>query len=192
MRFHVLPLVLAVWCAGCQNGGTIPKGLAGQSAGALAPGDVVRFSFPGTPELNQAQKVRADGKITAPLVGEFQAGGKRLGDLQEELSGRLKSQLKNTEVVVTLESSAIPVYVTGAVNRPGKIVLERPMTVLEAIMEAGGGSNLANLKKVVVIRNAQGRHYTQTFDLSPSFKGRSASAFYLRPYDMIHIPERFF
>lgn len=189
--------MLAGFCVllslGCQQSNeTLPKQLLGQTTGALAPGDVVKIMFPGALDLNQSQKVRADGKISLPLAGEVMASGKRLGAFQEELSRIYKPLLKNTEVLVVLESSAIPVYVSGAVNRPGKIVLDRPMTVLEAIMEAGGASNLGNLRKVVVIRNANGRHYTQAFDLSPTLKGQATGAFYLRAYDMVYVPERFF
>ena len=145
----------------------------------------------GAPELNQSQKVRADGKISLPLIGEIDAAGKRLGEFQEELAVRYKPHLKNTEVILALEASEIAVYVSGAVNKPGKIPLTRPMTVLEAIMEAGGLSDMGSPKRVVLIRNKDGRHNTQTFDLSPALKGLPTSAFYLQPYDMIFVPNGF-
>ena len=188
----ILATLVVLSCGGCQGKGTLPKQSFAQMPGALAAGDVVKLSFPGAPELNQTQKVRADGKISLPLIGEVVVSGKRLGEFQTELSRLYKSQLKNTEVVVGLESSVIPVYVTGAVNNPGKVVLDRPMTVLEAIMEAGGPSNLGDMKKVVVIRNSNSRHYTQTFDLSAPLKGQPTGVFYLKAYDMINVAERFF
>lgn len=178
--------------SGCQTATSLPKQLVGQVSGTLAPGDVLKLSFSGAPDLNQLQKIRSDGKVSLPQIGQVQAAGKKLGEFQDDLSRLYKPKLTNTEVVVALESSSIPVYVSGAVNRPGKIVLERPMTVLEAIMEAGGPSNLGSLKKVVVIRNSGGKHFTQTFDLSPALRGQATEAFYLRPYDMINVPERFF
>lgn len=186
--------LMAIALTGCQTpqGEMPPQARADKAPGALAAGDVVKVTFPGAPELNQSQKVRADGKVSLPLIGEVEAVGKRLGDFQAELARLYKPQLKNSEVVVALEASAIPVYVSGAVNKPGKIVLDRPMTVLEGIMEAGGISNLGSLTKVVVIRNANGKHFTQTLNLSPALNGRTTNAFYLRPYDMIVVPERFF
>lgn len=185
-----IPLLLGF--SGCQGTAIIPKQAIGETLGALAAGDIVKLSFPGAPELNQSQKIRADGKISLPLIGEADAVGKKLGEFQEELSRRYRPHLRNTDVVIALEASAIPVYVSGAVNKPGKIYLDRPMTVLEAIMEAGGLSNVGDLNKVVLIRNTNGRHNTQTFDLSPALKGRPTDAFYLRAYDMIYVPERFF
>jgi len=191
----LLPLLvlLVALHSGCQTPQSpLPNPPTGPSHGALAPGDVVKLTFPGAPELNQSQKLPADGKISLPFVGEIQASGKSLKQLQVELSGLYKSQLKNTDVLLVLESSTIPVYVSGAVGKPGKILLDRPMTVLEAIMEAGGATNMANLGRVVVIRNANGRHETQTFDLKGTLKGRSAETFELRAYDMVYVPERFF
>lgn len=188
----VLSVILLVLSSGCQSTSSLPKQLVGQVPGLLAPGDVLKIAFPGAPELSQVQKIRSDGKVSLPQIGQVNAGGKRLGTFQDELSRLYKSKLTNTEVVVSLESSAIPVYVSGAVNIPGKVILDRPMTVLEAIMEAGGPSNLANVKKVIVVRNANGKHYTEAFDLSPPLRGQTTGVFYLRPYDMIIVPERFF
>jgi polysaccharide biosynthesis/export protein len=176
--------------SGCEtpSKGPYPKQSISQTPGALAPGDVIKISFPGAPELNQLQKVRADGKISLPTLGETSVSGKRLGDLQKELTRRYESEIKNSEVVVTLEFSAIPIYVSGTVKSPGKIVLDRPMTVLEAIMEAGGFGDFAKTKKVVVIRNVNGRHMTYVLDLTPALQGKPSEAFYLKAYDAIYVP----
>ncbi len=174
---------------GCQNGGMLPNPAGAFTPGILAAGDIVKLSFTGAPEMNQAQKIRSDGKISLPLIGEVQAAGKKLSALQDELTGLYKPQLKVPEVVVTLESSTISVNVTGEVLKPGKIALDRPLTLLEAIMEAGGVTMEGSLKNVLVIRNVDGKQYTQYFDLSPAFRGKTTSSFYLRPYDMIVVPE---
>jgi polysaccharide export outer membrane protein len=155
-------------------------------------GDVLRLTFPGAQEWNQIQKVRSDGKISLPMVGEITAAGKRVGTLQEELKDLYQNKLQNKEVLVSLESTSIPVYVSGAVGKPGKIVLDRNMTVLEAIMEASGFTPRANPGRVVLVRQADGKHLTRTFDLRPALKGSPSEAFYLKPYDVIVVPESFF
>lgn len=185
-------ILLMLGCAGCESPGKIPRQLQTSESGTLAPGDVLRFSFPSNPELNQSQKIQADGKVSLPLIGVVSAGGKRLGRFQDEVQELYKSQIKNNAVAVSLDSSSVPVYVTGAVARPGKVILERPLTVLEAIMEAGGTTNIGTLKGVVLIRNSNGQHYTQSFDLSPTLKGQKANAFFVKPYDIVYVPERFF
>ena len=187
--FAILGLFLSV---GCETpvGHSIPKEWVGQTPGALAPGDVVKLSFPGAPELSQSQKIRADGKISLPLLGEVDAAGKRLGQFEDELAGLYKSQLKNNEVIVALESSGIPIYVSGAVLKPGKVMLDRKMTVLEAIMESGGFvAGSADPRKVVVIRNTNGQQLTQVLDLSPALRGKATTAFYVKAYDAIYVPK---
>lgn len=191
----LVPLVGAAVISACssyQTSSTIPKNLSRSEPGALAPGDIVKVTFPGAADMNTTAKVSADGKLNLPLIGEVAAAGKRLGSFQEEVDNLYKPQLTNNLVAVSLDASSLPVYVTGAVTHPGKIILERPMTVLEAIMEAGGTSDLGSLKGVVVIRSGNGEHFSQAFDLSPTLKGRTAQAFYVKAYDTVYVPERLF
>jgi protein involved in polysaccharide export with SLBB domain len=182
--FSVLLLI------GCQSSKpNAPLPLA-QAPSALTVGDVVKITFPAAPELNQSQKIGTDGTLSLPLVGQVHAAGKTPGELQSELSNLYKSQLQDSETVVTVESKAIPVVVSGAVQKPGKIVFERPATVLEAIMEAGGFTPEADLKKVTVIRIVKGQHQTQLFDLRPILRGKTMGATYVSGGDVIYVPER--
>lgn len=190
------PLVaslLALLCNGCRAPqSSIPPRLVGRAPTTLAIGDVVKFTYPGAQEYNHIQKVRTDGRVSLPLIGQVQAAGKNVGAFQEELVGRYATKLQNKEVIVSVESSAIPVYVSGAVTKPGRISLDRSMTVLEAVMEANGFTNRANPKRVVLIRQDGEHHYTKTIDLSRALRGERADAYYLKPYDVIYVPENFF
>lgn len=184
------------FCVGCDNTevNTLPPEarVARTSTGALAAGDVIRISFSGTPELNQVQAIDGSGRISLPLIGEVTAAGKQLKAFQDELSERYKSQLQNTQVIIAQEKSAIPVILSGAVQRPGKLILEEQTTALEAILQAGGATNIGNLKKVRIIRIVNGKHYTQVINLSPAMQGRPSSVFYVKYGDIIYVPERLF
>lgn len=184
-------LVLAfLLCASCQGTPKHTMPVVAETPNYLNAGDVVRITFPAAPELNQSQKVGTDGSLSLPLVGEVHAAGKSPHDLQGELANLYKPQLQDSEVVVTLETRAVPVVVSGAVAKPGKIVFERPATVLEAIMEAGGFTPEANLKKVSIIRIAKGEHYTQTLDMRPILRGQPTPAVYVANGDVIYVPEK--
>lgn len=189
--FTVMGVFLSLLCVGCQEAPppVVPKPAAGPAgAGLLAAGDVLKLVFPGAPEFNQLQKVRSDGRISLPLIGEVSVAGKTLGDFQAELAALYKSQLQRSEVVVSVEMSAVSVYVSGAVNKPGKILLDRPMTALEVIMEAGGfATDLANPKKVVVMRQENGQHQTFNLDYSPVLKGKPVQIFNVKAYDTIYV-----
>jgi polysaccharide biosynthesis/export protein len=186
-------LTLAV-CTGCRTieSETLPEKGGGQMPGVLGVGDVVKISFTGAPELNQAQKIPSDGKFSLPLIGDVYAQGKSLKQLQDELSARYKSQLQNSEVIVSLESIAIPVVISGEVQKPGKIIFERPATVLEAVMEAGGLTPYADLRRVSLIRLVNGQYHTQIFNLNPVLSGRPTAPTYVRAGDVIFVAQRLF
>src|SRR5205814_4694241 len=146
----------------------------------LAPGDVVKLTFSSAPELNQSQKVRADGKLSLPLIGEVDAAGKTVGQLQSDLIQLYKPQLKTPEVTVSLEGSVTTVTVSGAVAKPAKFTFERPTTVFQAIMEAGGPNAHGNLGRVRLHRIVNGVQRSQVFDLHGLLKGEGNKPFYVR------------
>jgi polysaccharide biosynthesis/export protein len=158
----------------------------------LSAGDTIKITFGGAPELNQTQKIRADGKVGLPLVGEVRAAGKTLPALQHELILLYKPQLRNSELLVTLESGIGQVVVSGAVGKSGKIQFDRPTTVFQAIMEAGGISQYGTLKKVRLFRTVNGQQQSQVMDLTGMLKGRSSQAIYVRDGDVIFVPESAF
>ncbi len=157
----------------------------------LREGDQVTVSFPGAPTLNSgAQTIRRDGVITLPLVGEVTAAGKTPAQLEQELVKRYGDQLQTKEVNVAVVS-ALPIYVTGAVLRPGKISSDRPITALQAIMEVGIDYTKANLKAVRVVRNEGGKTEHHILNLKRVLRGTDSDQFMLKPADIVYVPERF-
>lgn len=158
----------------------------------IREGDVVRITFPGAANLNTAQLVRRDGKIEMPLLGELQAAGLSPAQLEKEILTRYGSQLLSKEVTVTVDSATYDVFVTGAVVKPGKVSTVRPMTALEAVMEAGGPDySRANLKEVTVVRQERGRSKNYRLNLRDVLDGKRSDAFYLKPSDIIYVREKF-
>jgi polysaccharide export outer membrane protein len=158
----------------------------------LHEGDAVRVTFPGATTLNTVQQIRRDGRITLPMIGEFKAVGLTPTEMEKELIKLYESQLQTKEIYVAVESSAFPVYVTGAVLRPGKIMSDRPINALQAIMEAGGFDyTKADLKSVKVIRHEGGQAKHYTINLKKVVQGSDPETFSLKPADIIYVPERF-
>jgi polysaccharide biosynthesis/export protein len=188
-----LAAIFAFFCAGCQSyhGETLPASASGEQPGVLAPGDTIKISFTTAPELNQSERIEPDGKVSLPMVGVVFAAGKSTTQLQKELTELYKTQLQNSDVIVTLESVAIPVVVSGEVQKPGKIIFERPATVLEAIMEAGGFTAYGDPKKVSVIRQINGVQHSQIVNLSPVLHGTPARVMYVNRGDVIYVRPRF-
>jgi len=159
----------------------------------LREGDTVKIDFPGSPNLDTTQQIRRDGKISLQLVGEVQASGLTPQELQDSLIKLYAPQIASKEITVSVESSTFPIFVTGAVVRPGKVLSDHPMTALEAVMESGGFDYAtANMRSVKIIRNENGvmKHYT--VNLKRVLDGdKDEAPFYLKPQDIIYVPERF-
>ena len=158
----------------------------------LSPGDVIKLSFPGASELSQTQKIKADGKVNLPMIGEVTASGKTLVNFQNELIRLYKPQLRNNDVLVTIESGIVNVVVSGYVAKPGKLTFDRPTTVFQAVMEAGGVSEYGNLGKVRLIRTENGQQRTRVLNLKSSISQNVANVEYVRDGDIIYVPQSLF
>lgn len=157
----------------------------------LGPGDVLDFKFFNTPELNDNQTVRPDGKVTLQLVGEVAVQGKTPEELRAELIKLYTPSLKNPEVVVIIRSlNERRVYIGGEVNKPGILPMPSRLTALEAILEAGGFKmETAKLQSVVVIRQREGKYRGTVIDLSGTLNGEEGLPLYLQPRDIVYVPE---
>jgi polysaccharide biosynthesis/export protein len=195
-----LPLLAAAVaifpCAASTSFAQEPSGRAAASTGTevqrLKEGDVVRITFPGAPNLDMTQQIRRDGRINLFIIGEMEVAGLTPTELEQELLKRYEGQLMSKEVIVSIVSSSFSVLVNGAVLRPGKVVADRPLSILEAIMEAGGfAPGTAKTKAVVVMRTEEGRIKRITLDLKKVLEGRDDEAYFLQPNDIVYVPTRF-
>ena len=192
---YAAALFLAAFVTGCETpvkSGAFPDQSGAPTKVTLAPGDVVRLTFSAAPELNQTQAIRGDGKINLPQVGEVAAAGKPIAQLQAEVAALYKPQLRNSEVLVTLESGITRVYMAGSLQRPGPLVLDRPTTLLQAVMQAGGPTPFSNMRRVQVIRLINGRQQSQVIDLRPTLAGQPTRPFYVRDGDIVTVPQTAF
>ncbi len=191
----LVSLLLATLVTGCQTASkpsALPAAAKHTEVIELREGDTVKVTFPGAPTLNTTQPVRRDGKIVMPLTGELSVVGLTPAKVEEEILKLYAAQLVTKQVSVTVESSTFPVYVTGATIRPGKILSDHPITVLEAIMEAGGFDYAkANLTKVTVIRTKGNTTQNFTVNLKDVLAGKPVKPFYLSPLDIVYVPEKF-
>ena len=157
---------------------------------ALAPGDTVEIKFYYTPELNETQTVRPDGKIALQLIGEVEVQGRNPAELRDKLLKLYASHLKDPEVAVTIRSfQNRRVFVGGQVMAPSIIEMPGKIHVLEAIMQAGGfDMREAEVRNIVVIRHRDGQRYGYSVNLKPALKGDETEPFFLEPQDIVYVP----
>lgn len=189
-----LAVAILTAVAGCQTPQTTAPAETAEHSDAiiLREGDVLKITFPGAPNLNDSQQIRRDGKIALSMVGEVVAAGLTPADLEKEILKLYSSQLVTKEVTVTVTSSSFPIFVTGAVIRPGKILSDHPISALEAIMEAGGFDyTKADLGHVRVVRTEKDGTKNYTLNLKEALQARQSTPFYLKPSDIVYVPEKF-
>src|SRR5438876_9296191 len=158
----------------------------------LSPGDVIKVSYADESVPDQTQKIRRDGKVSLPLIGEVTAAGKKVIDFQHELVRRYEGELENNEVLVTLENGLATVVVSGFANRPGRVTFDRPTTVYQAIMEAGGVSDYGSASSIHLTRIINGKQRTETINLQPTIHGRPTKPKYVQDGDVIYIARSWF
>jgi protein involved in polysaccharide export with SLBB domain len=157
----------------------------------LAPGDELEIKFYYTPELNITQTVRPDGNISLLLVGEVQVAGKTPAAVTDELLRWYKPHLKDPQIAVIIRSLYNrKIFVSGQVQKPGLIAMPASMTLMEALMEAGGFDFAeADEKNVVVIRQKGNIRVACKINMNPSLDGKTIhEPFYLQPKDVIFVP----
>lgn len=134
--------------------------------------------------------VRMDGKISLPLVQEIKAAGLTPLQLKEVLTRRLKEFIENPVVSVTVaEANSYKVYVSGQVKTPGVYRLRSETSVAQIIPMAGGFTDWANQKKILIIRNENGREKRMTVNYKKIMSGSGPdSNVILKAGDTIIVP----
>lgn len=161
-----------------------------QTETTLSPGDEVQVLYTYWPELDLAQTVRPDGKISLKMVGDVDAEGKTPEGLRNDLLGLYASKLKEPDITVVVSGlGSHRVFVSGEVLMPGMQPITGKLTLLEAIMQAGGfNKTSAKMSEVVVVRQHEGVQYARTFNVKNMLQNPQSEVVELQPYDVIFVP----
>ena len=133
---------------------TAPSTAAASTDYRLAAGDKLRIEVYKDDHLSQSLQIRPDGKITLPLLGDLPAAGRTSMELRDSIGTALKDYIANPVVtVIVVETTPQVVYVTGEVTKPGaQVLVNGRMSIVQAIAMAGGFTDFAKRKDVIVMR----------------------------------------
>jgi len=197
-----IPLVflgLLVGCAGTPSMVAAPATTEWVSPGYLiGPDDVVTVSVWQHPELGTTGPVRSDGKITVPLIGDVQAGGRTPMAVAGEIETSLAAIVRDARVSVLLTELHSHAYltrvrVTGAVRQPVSLPYRQGMTVLDALLEAGGPTDFAAAGGAALHRREGTASRSYPIALGAMLEGGDLSSNYdVRPGDVITVRQRSF
>ncbi len=157
----------------------------------IGPEDVLAILVWKEETLSQQVMVRSDGKISLPLIDEVQAAGLTPLKLKEILIEKFKKYVDNPLVTVMVrEARSFKVYVSGQVAKPGVFTLVGDITILQIIPMAGGFTEWANQRKILLIRQEQGRESRMTINYKKIISGEDVKAnVILKPGDTIIVPD---
>jgi len=208
----IVPVLLSTGCAGIQKkdaetkvyltntqhvevsrvrsvGPELQEQSAEQSY-VLQVGDILDVKLYYHPELNETVTIRPDGMISLQLIDEVRAAGLTPSELDHTITKRYVPFLEdpNTTVIVK-EFSNQKVYVGGEVNKPGLIPLTGNLHTIQAILQAGGKKDTAQMKNVIIVRYIGDTNAAAfSVDMTKVLKGEPDIL--LSPYDIVFVPKK--
>ncbi len=144
----------------------------------LGPGDVIAVRVQGQPEYSKDHlKVSPVGTIYLELLGEVAIAAMTIQQAKDYLAKELGEYLRDPKVTISLiEAMSAKIAILGEVLKPGVVVLARPMTLLDAISEAGGFANTGSKSNVELNRQrADGSRMSKRFNLKHILEGKAKS-----------------
>lgn len=174
----------------------LPRPAAGQESSGdytLGPKDLLEIRVLELPELNVERRVSDSGSIGLPLLGEMAVSGLTAADLRIRLEQLLTAKYVNRAnvSVVVKEFTNKPVSVLGAVLRPGSLAISGRWTLMTAITAAGGLTERAGRRILVLRRSDNG--LSDTLEIRTEDLFQSATALWnipIQPADVVNVVPR--
>ncbi len=184
----LLGLLVLLGLSGCAQGPLAPASAfeAAESRSIdeyrLGVADKVRVTVFGEEALSGEFVVSSNGKVSLPLIGETQAAGFTIAQLQEEIAASYRNGYLREPRVSAEVLNYRPFYILGEVERPGEYPYTNGLTVLNSVATAGGFTYRADTSRVF-IKRANG-------DSEESYPLTTVTR--VAPGDTIRIRERLF
>lgn len=164
----------------------------------IAVSDKIKVSVWNNPDLSEEVPVRPDGNISVPLVGDVRAAGREPQELARDIESRLSAFVRSPQVTVVLTSIESGEFlshirVTGAVQKNLSVPYRRGITVVDAIIDAGGVTEFAAANRAKLYRKVDGVVKTYNLRIRDIMeKADMTTNVPLAPGDVISVPEGLF
>lgn len=153
-------------------------------------GDIIEVQVWQEPDLSRTSKVRLDGKISLPLIGDVMAAKTTTSALDELLEKKFSEVITEPAVsVILVESRSRRYYVIGQVSQPGEFAIDYPVTILQAIARSGGFQEWAKKDEIKVVRREGDQEKFFRFDYDSFVKGNNLDQnIVIAPGDTVIVP----
>jgi polysaccharide export outer membrane protein len=198
LTFCLLAITGCATTSGSSDAPTINADAQAVSSYHIGVDDQLQVSVWHNPDLSVSVPVRPDGKITVPLIGDVDAGGKTPEEVASEVKNKLQAFVRDPQVAVILVELRSHEYlsrvrVTGSVRAPVSLPYRQGMTVLDAVLAAGGTTEFAAADRTELYRktgNATKAYGIHLDDILQ--KGQLSTNYPVQPGDVITVPQRAF
>lgn len=157
----------------------------------IGNGDILEIVTWKEPDFSREEiTVRLDGKISFPLLNDLDAAGKTPTQLKWDIENQLKDFVTDPNVTVSVSSGASKrFYILGEVVNTGEYPLVKNLTVLQAFAVAGGFTEWASKKEIILFRREGGEETVIRIDYRLIMKGKDFSQnVQIRADDTIIVP----
>jgi polysaccharide export outer membrane protein len=144
---------------------------------AIGSGDILEIVTWKEPDFTREQiLVRIDGKISFPLLGDVQAAGRTPLEINKDIEAGLKDYVDNPIVTVTVKNpESQKFYILGEVKKTGEYPIIKGLTVLQAFALAGGFTDWASKKEIILLRNEKGKNKVYSVNYKKIVKDKDFS-----------------
>jgi len=194
-------------------------GASGEREYLLRANDEIEIKLPAQPSLNEVVKLRPDGKIQLQLVGVIRAEGLSAEELSAELEKRYRTWVKKPSVAVLVRSvtsqsvrvgagfgraglaglqpevlvrsfQTPQVFVGGEVTRPGVLVFRPGLSLVQALIEAGGPAASGDATRLTLLRRGAD-NAVEVLDLgfTAALLRSPDRDVLLQPFDVVVLPK---
>ncbi len=141
--------------------------------------------------LSRLVKIRPDGYVTFPLIGDVFVAGKTVSDVNTTINQLYEVYLPGLRANLILEEHAGSfIYVLGQVQQPGAVKILKPVTVAESLALAGSYVQGANLGSVIVLRKHADKIVARRVNVSKELSLHSTGEIlYLNADDVVYVPK---
>jgi len=164
-----------------------------QTSYKMGAGDEVRLTVYGQPDLTTDGQISADGTMIIPLLGSVQLAGRTPSDAARLIAdyyvrGDFLQDAHVNLLIIKYRSQSVAIL--GKVNQPGKLILEGPTSLTDALATAGGVSESGSERLILIRTNDKGRQERQEYDLQKllNHEAEGSPIVWMRDGDTLYVP----
>ncbi|NBO17972.1 MAG: polysaccharide export protein [Proteobacteria bacterium] len=156
----------------------------------IRSGDVLQITVWREENMDREVLVLPDGTISFPLIGAFNVQGMTPGQVQNTIKSKLKTLIPEASVTVLVKATlGNSVSIIGQVAKPGELVMNHSLTVMQALSQAGGLTPYADEDDIIILRRVDGKETAIEFPYDEIARGDELEKnIMLFPGDVVVVP----